>query len=129
MPTPTRLGSTEDAIRMAELTLGDDRLAALVDRPRPIAMPITGDVPRDGVLGLASMLREVFDGQPGRLVLATRRTSGPAMVLEDELAWWRQLRNEHDGHALVLCDWLVFVRDDTVLSLAELAGPPAPWAA
>jgi hypothetical protein len=125
---PFVLSSIEDAIYMAELTLGDDQLAALVVDAR-MAMPVTGPVPPDGILQYDRVLLDAIGDDRDRLVLATRRRTGPPFVLEDELAWWRQLRHAHEGRALELADWLVFVRDECVLSLAEIAGPPAAWAA
>jgi hypothetical protein len=129
MSVPTRLGSTEDAIRLAEVALGTERLVAIIDGDAKLVMPVSGDIPPDGVLRVAAVLRGAFaDGTAdARLVLVTRRTTGPSMVLEDELALWRHLCAEHAHHPLPLADWLVFVRDEVVLSLAELAGPRAVW--
>lgn len=128
VPLPASLASTEDAIRLAEASLGTCDLVAIVDGAAKIVMPITGPVPADAVLGIDDLLLEtVGDAEGARLVFATRRHGGPAIVLEDELARWRLLQREHAGRALVLCDWLVFLDDGTVLSLAELAGPPAVW--
>ena len=39
------------------------------------------------------------------------------------------MRARHAGRNLVLADWFVFVRDEVALSLAEIAGPAAEWAA
>jgi hypothetical protein len=121
------VSSTEDAIHMAELTLGDDRLAALVLDAR-MAMPVSGNVPPDGILHWHGVLLDALGDADDRLVLATRRRTGPAFVLEDELARWRTMQARHTTCNLVLADWLVFVRDEVVLSLAEIAGPEAVWA-
>jgi hypothetical protein len=126
MSAPFTLSSTEDAISMAELTLGADLLAAVVIGAR-MAMPVSGAVPRDGIVSFDATLLASIGDQPDHLVLATRRHTGPPFVLEDELAMWRQMQAAHEGRALVLNDWFVFVRDECVLSLAEIAGPPAVW--
>jgi hypothetical protein len=123
---PFTVSSTEDAISLAERTLGNDRLAALVTGSR-LAIPISGDPPADAVLRWDELLLDAIGDQHDHLLLATRRHTGPAFILEDELQMWRRLRMQHTGHNLVLSDWLVFVRDEVVLSLAELAGPPAAW--
>jgi hypothetical protein len=120
------VSSIEDAIYLAELTLGDDVLAALVIDAR-MAMPVSGDVPPDGVLTWDDVLLEGIGDEHDRLVLATRRMTGPAFVLEDELERWRTMQARHGNRNLALTDWLVFVRDEVVLSLAEIAGPPAVW--
>lgn len=128
MSVPASLSSIEDAIRLAEVALGPDDLVAIVDGSAKLVMPISGPVAPHGVLRIdALMLDAVGDLDDTRLVLATRRRGGPPIVLESELDLWRQLRAEHDGRALQLCDWLVFVEDGAVLSLAELAGPAAQW--
>jgi hypothetical protein len=126
MSAPFTLSSTEDAISMAELTLGSDLLAALVIGAR-MAMPVSGAVPRDGILTYDVTMLEALGDDADRLVFATRRHTGPPFVLEDELAMWRQMKAAHEGRALVLNDWRVFVRDECVRSLAEIAGPPAGW--
>lgn len=120
------VSSIEDAIHLAELTLGDDELAALVIDAR-MAMPVSGDVPPDGVLAWDNVILEGIGDEHDRLVLATRRFTGPSFVLEDELERWRTMQARHCNRNLVLTDWLVFVRDEVVLSLAEIAGPPAVW--
>jgi hypothetical protein len=84
-------------------------------------------VPRDGILTYDVTMLEALGDDADRLVFATRRHTAPPFVLEDELAMWRQMKAAHEGRALVLNDWLVFVRDECVLSLAEIAGPPAVW--
>lgn len=128
MPVPSSLSSIDDAIRLAEVALGPDDLVAIVDGEAKLVMPISGAVPPDAVLRIDAMLLEALAHTWGaRLVLVTRRHTGPAIVLEDELARWRHMVAEHHGRSLQLCDWLVFVRDEVVLSLAELAGPPAVW--
>ena len=126
---PTTLSSTEEAIHLAEVALGTDRLVALVDGPAKLALPITGDVPPEGVERIDGILLQAIGDEPGnRLVLATRR-SGPSAVTEDELACWRLMLARHEGRGLVLVDWLVFVDGGGVLSLAEEAGPEPAWAA
>lgn len=120
------VSSTEDAIYLAELTLGTDDLAALVLDAR-VAMPVSGDVPPDGVLAFHDVLLRAFGDLSDQLVLATRRHTGPSFVLEDELDRWRTLQHRHCNRELGLADWLVFVRDEVVLSLAEIAGPAAVW--
>lgn len=129
MPVPTTLSSTEDAIRLADCALGEDHLVAIVDGSAKLVLPIAGSPPPEAIVRLDELLLAAIGDEPDRLVLATRRCTGPAFVLEDELARWRELRRQHDGRALQLFDWLVFVRSDVVLSLAELAGPAARWAA
>jgi len=85
----------------------------------------------DAVLTVDEMLLELVDADDDlddcRLVLATRRHHGPSIVLESELALWRQLQAAHRDRALRLVDWLVLLDDGIALSLAELAGPPAVW--
>lgn len=118
--------STEDAIHMAQTTLGGDDLAALVTGAR-LAMPVSGEVPPDGVLDYHAVLLQALADERDQLVLATRRRTGPPFVTEEELARWRELKARHDDITLDLADWLVFVRDEVVLSLAEIAGPAARW--
>lgn len=130
MPSvPASLSSIEDAIRLAEVALGPDDLVAIVDGDAKLVMPIAGPVTPDAVLRVDALLLDALGDHEGdvRLVLATRRRTGPSFVLEDELARWRHMVAEHHGRALRLSDWLVFVGDELVLSLAELAGPPAAW--
>jgi hypothetical protein len=126
---PISLSSTEDAIHLAEVALGSDRLVALVDGPAKLALPITGDVPPEGVERIDGILLQAIGDEPGnRLVLATRR-GGPATVTEDELLCWHMMRTRHEGRGLALFDWLVFVDGAGVLSLADEAGPEPAWAA
>lgn len=126
---PTSLSSTEDAIRLAGAALGDDDLVAIVDGETKLVMPITGRVPSDAVLGIDELMLQVAGDHDGnRLVLVTRRHHGPSFVLESELELWRRMQAAHAGRALPLVEWLVFLDDDIVLSLAELAGPRAVWA-
>jgi hypothetical protein len=127
---PTTLSSTEDAITLAEVALGSDRLVALVDGPAKLVLPITGDVPPEGVERIDGILLLAIGDDPGnRLVLATRR-GGPPAVTEDELACWRMMLARHEGRGLALFDWLVFVDGGGgVLSLADEAGPEPAWAA
>jgi hypothetical protein len=120
------VSSTEDAIALAEITLGANTLAAMVTGRR-LAVPVSGAVPADGILHWHAVLLEAIGDQHDTLVLATRRRTGSTFVLERELAWWRSMQSRHRDRALVLADWLVFVRDEVVLSLAELAGPAAVW--
>jgi hypothetical protein len=120
------VSSTEDAIHMAEVTLGRDTLAALVLDAR-MAMPVSGDVPPDGILHWHGILLEAIGHTDDRLVLATRRRTGPPFVLEDELDLWRTMQSRHVDQRLVLTDWIVFVRDEVAISLAEIAGPAAVW--
>ena len=125
---PASIACTEDAIAVAEAALGDDDLVAVVDGAAKLLVPISGDVPPDGVRTVDALLLEVVGDQPGcRLALATRRRHGPSMVLESELALWRELLDAHRHHPLRLVDWLVFLDGGIVLSLAELAGPPPVW--
>lgn len=127
MPTHLPLASLPDAIHLADLAFGSNTTAvALVAGETPLALPIEGSMPADGLLRLDEILAEAALGD-ARLVYATRRSSGPAVVLESELATWRELVARHAGSPLVLCDWLVFLGDGAVLSLAAVAGPPAPW--
>jgi len=119
------VSSTEDAIYMAELTLGASDLAALLVDAK-IALPVDG-APPDGVLVWDDFLLRGYGDMPDRLVLAARRHTGPTFVLEDELDRWRTMQARHCNRELTLADWLVFVRDEVVLSLAEIAGPPAGW--
>lgn len=130
MSLPTTLSSTEDAIRLAEVALGRDDLVAIVDGPSKLIMPVSGPIRPGAIVRLDHLLLlTIGDDDDGRLVLATRRHTGPAIALEEELADWRTMSAAHDGRRLVLVDWLVFLADGTVLSLAELAGPAARWVA
>ena len=126
MSVPFVLSSTEDAIYLAELMLGDDSLGALVVDAQ-LAIPVSGDVPPDGVLRWHAILLDGIGDRDDRLVLATRRETGPPFVLEDELDRWRTMQHRHCNRELALADWFVFVRDEVVLSLAEIAGPPVEW--
>jgi hypothetical protein len=123
---PFTVSSTEDAIHVAESTLGPHSLCGLVLDAK-MALPVSGDVPPDGVVAWHAILLDALGDQHDRLVLASRRATGPSFVLEDELASWRAMHERHRGRNLALADWLVFVRDDVVLSLAEIAGPEAAW--
>jgi hypothetical protein len=128
VPTPVRLASLDDAAHLAEIALGaHDTAAALVDGAARLALPLRGPAGPEALLALDGVLLEADLG-PGRLVLATRRPGGPPTPVEEELEVWRRLVAAHRGSPLVLCDWLVFTGDGPPLSLAELAGPPAPWA-
>ena len=130
MSGPASLSSPEDALRLAEVALGPDDSIAIVDGAARFVMPITGPMPPDGVLRLDELLLEaVGDHHDARLVLVTRRHTGPSIVLESELAHWRSMQARHHGRALELADWLVFLDDGTVVSLAELAGPASSWGA
>jgi hypothetical protein len=125
---PVTLSSTEDAIRLGEVALGNDDLVAIVDGDARFVMPFSGPIPDDAVLGIDELLRLASEDSPGnRLVLVSRRHTGPSFVLESELDQWRTMQAAHVGHVLPLVDWLVFLDDGTVLSLAELAGPPPVW--
>jgi hypothetical protein len=125
---PASLSSTEDAIRLAEASLGPDDLVAIVDGASKLVMPITGRVPPDAVLSIDELMLQVAgDHEGNRLVLVTRRHHGPSFVLESELDLWRRMQAAHAGRSLPLVEWLVFLDDGTVLSLAELAGPAAVW--
>jgi hypothetical protein len=126
---PTTLSSIEDAILLTKVALGPDRLVAVVDGPAKLALPISGDVPPEGVERIDGILLQAIGDDPGnRLVLATRR-GGPAAVTEDELACWRMMVARHEGRGLALFDWIIFVDDGAVLSLADEAGPEPVWAA
>jgi hypothetical protein len=126
---PASIACTEDAIAVAEAVLGDeDELVAIVDGAAKLLVPISGEIPPDGIRNVHALLLEVAGDQPDcRLVLATRRHRGPSMVLESELALWRELLALHRGRELRLVDWLVFLDDGYVLSIAELAGPQPEW--
>lgn len=126
MSAPFTVSSTEDAIHAAEVTLGRDHLAALVLDAR-LAIPISGSPPPEGIVEWDALLLEAIGETPDRLVLATRRWTGPPFVLEDELDRWRTMQARHCNRDLVLADWIVFVRDECALSLAEIAGPAAVW--
>src|SRR5260370_193325 len=60
---------------MAELVLGSARLAALVLDAR-IAMPISGDVPPDGILHWHALLLETSPHHPHPILLPTPRGTG-----------------------------------------------------
>lgn len=127
MSVPASLSSTEDAICLAEVALGADDLVAIVDGDAKLVMPISGRVPPGAVVRLDQILLLAVGDDATRVVFATRRHSGPAIALEDELADWRTMLAAHAGRPCVLADWLVFVDEKVVLSMAELAGPPASW--
>jgi hypothetical protein len=123
---PASLSSIEDAIQLAEVALGRDDLVAIVDRVK-LVMPISGSIRPGTIIQVDQILLLAHGDDDDRLVFATRRRTGPCIALEDELADWRTMRAAHEGRDLVLADWLVFVGDGTVLSMAELAGPPTAW--
>lgn len=128
MFVPSSLSSTEDALCLAEVALGPDDLVAIVDGAAKLVVPISGDVSADSVLTVDELVLEmVGDLDDCRLVLATRRHHGPSIILESELALWRQLQVAHRDRALRLVDWLVLLDDGIALSLAELAGPTPVW--
>ena len=126
MSLPFTLTSTVDAFYLAELFLGEDELAALVVDGR-IALPVSGEVPPDGILAWDALLLDGLGDVDDRLLLASRRVTGPPFVLEDELDRWRTMQARHCNRELALVDWFVFVRDECVLSLAEIAGPAVAW--
>jgi hypothetical protein len=123
---PASLSSTEDAIHLAEVALGRDDLVGIVERAK-LVMPISGRITPGTIIQVDQILLLAWGDDDDRVILATRRRSGPCIALEDELADWRTMRAAHEGRALVLADWLVFVGDGTVLSMAELSGTPAAW--
>ena len=128
MSIPLTLSSTEDAIRLGEIALGNDDLVAIVDGDARLVLPFAGPVPPDAVLTIDALLLEAGREHEGnRLVLVSRRRTGPSFVLESELGHWRAMQAAHLGHPLPLVDWLVFLDDGIVLSLAELAGPRPVW--
>ena len=128
MSVPISLSSAEDAIRLGEIALGNDDLAAIVDGEARLVLPFTGQVPPDAVLTIDALLLEAGREHEGnRLVLVSRRRRGPSFVLESELEHWRTMQAAHAGHPLPLVDWFVFLDDGIVLSLAEIAGPPPVW--
>lgn len=57
--------------------------------------------------------------------MSVRDHGGDAPV-EADLAAWRALVRRSQPWPLELLDWFV-VTDEAILSLAELAGPPARW--
>jgi len=125
---PASIECTEDAIAVADAAFGPDDLVAIVDGAAKLLVPIAGTIPPDAIRNVDALVLEMAGDEPGcRLVLATRRHRGPSMVLESELELWRELLAEHRGRRLRLVDWLVFLDDGFVLSLAELAGPPPVW--
>lgn len=65
-------------------------------------------------------------GSPPRLVLVSVRDHGGDAPAEADLAAWRALVRRSQPWQLELLDWFV-VTDEAILSLAELAGPPARW--
>lgn len=126
---PASIECTEDAIAVAESALGrDDDLVAIIDGAAKLLMPISGEIPPDGIRNVDALLLEMAGELADcRLVFATRRHGGPSIVLESELELWRELLAVHRDQELRLVDWLVFLDDGYVLSLAELAGPPPVW--
>ena len=126
MSAPFTVSSTEDAIYLAELFLEKDELGAFLLDARA-ALPVSGAVPPEGILEWDALLLDALGDQPDRLVLATRRRTGPPFVLEDEIHRWRTMQARHCNRELTLVDWLVFVGDEVVLSLAEIVGPEAVW--
>lgn len=127
MSTRVSLSSFTDAAHLADLGFGErtSAVALVEEEAMSLCMPIEGSMSPDGLLRLDDILFAAIPGD-ALVVYATRRGGRP-MATEEELAIWRELVGRHAGSPVVLCDWLVFVGDDVLLSLAELAGPPAPW--
>jgi hypothetical protein len=105
-------------------------LAALVDGLPDGAravLPVRGGDPGPaGATGLAACLAKALPPGGGlRVVLLSVRAGAGDAPAEADLAAWRAL-DRSGGARYELLDWFV-VTDDTILSLAELAGPPARW--
>jgi hypothetical protein len=136
--TPRPLTSPLDAIEVF-LTLLDREptttLAALLDRlpgATQALLPVAGGDPGPaGAPRLAELLAHALpchpsgDGFP-RLVLVSVRDHGGEVPAEADLAAWRALVGRSQPWPLELLDWFVLT-DEAILSLAELAGPPARW--
>lgn len=132
--TPRPLTSALDAIEVI-LTLLDHEpgltLAALHDHlPGEVqaVVPVTGGDPGPG--GAPRLAELVAAALPGgsraRLVLVSVRDHGGDAPAEADLAAWRALLRRAVPWPVELLDWFV-VTDEAILSLAELAGPPARW--
>lgn len=137
--TPRPLTSPLDAIEVI-LTLLDREpattLAALLDRlpgPSQALIPVAGGDP--GPVGAPRLAQLVADalpqgpspgGEVPRLVLVSVRDHGGEAPAEADLAAWRALVRRSQPWPLELLDWFVLT-DEAILSLAELAGPPARW--
>ncbi len=80
-----------------------------------------------GVELLGARLQVLLEDAPGaRVVLLSVRDVDGDTVAEADLAAWRRLVRTHGRGPVTLLDWFI-VTDDAILSLAELAGPPARW--
>jgi hypothetical protein len=133
--SPRPLSSSLDAIEVILTLLDrepDTTLAALVDGLAGSAravLPVDGGDPGPGgVTHLAGCLVPVLRGlgRP-RVVLVSVRAGGGDAAEEADLAAWRALVSTPRADAYELLDWFV-VTDAAILSMAELAGPPARWA-
>ena len=132
--SPRPLSSSLDAIEVILTLLDrepDTTLAAVVDglagSARAILPVDGGDPGPGGVTHLARCLVPVLRGlgRP-RVVLVSVRAGGGDAAEEADLAAWRALVSAR-ADAYELLDWFV-VTEAAILSMAELAGPPARWA-
>ena len=132
--TPRPLTSSLDAIEVI-LTLLDHEpgttLAALLDHlpgANQLVVPVAGGDPGPaGAGGLAELLAGALPaGSRARLVLVSVRDHGGDAPAEADLSAWRVLVRTARAWPVELLDWFV-VTDEAILSLAELAGPPARW--
>lgn len=94
-----------------------------------LAMPVEGPDPGPEAMHLLDdLLLKAAGDDPGcRLVLASVRPDGSDVVEEADIEHWRRLRAAHEGRHLELLDWILLAGKSSVLSLAEIAGPPAGW--
>ncbi len=137
--TPRPLTSALDAIEVILRLLDHEpttTLAAILDRlpgPTQALLPVAGGDPgAAGAPRLAELLANALPGRSPagdlvpRLVLVSIREHGGEAPAEADLAAWRALVRRAQPWPLELLDWFVLT-DEAILSLAELAGPPARW--
>lgn len=129
-PFACALDAVEEILRLLDAEPATSLAAFVEHRGGPDRLVVSveaGDPGPEGVEALAGSLPVLLGPLAGaRFVLLSVRDAGGATIVEADLAAWRRLTRLHRLGSPTLLDWFV-VTDDSILSLAELGGPPARW--